>query len=380
MRRLLFVSNGHGEAAVAARLARDVRGLAGTPLTIDHLPLVGEGVANDALEDVGPRRAMPSGGLVAMGNVRALYADFRAGLATLVARQAFFLRNEGVRYDATIAVGDAYALALTLLAGRAPIYVGTAKSVYVAPYGPGERLLLRKAKRVFVRDEPTAAELRRRGVRAEAPGNVIVDLLGDAQGPPPDGEWLALLPGSREPAYADAVRLARVVHALAQRRPGFGALLSIAPALDAERFARLLSDDGWSVSAHGGALFGASRNGTRLLAWRGASGAMLRGSRLALGQAGTANEQAAAFGLPIVVLEPSGRDALNGWYRMRQRRLLGEALLIVPADGDEAAARIDALLADPDRMAAMAAAGRRRMGAPGGSRAIAGAILEAVSS
>src|SRR5271166_402435 len=371
MRRLLFVSNGHGEAAVAARLAQDVRGLAGTPLTIDHLPLVGEGVANDALEDVGPRRAMPSGGLVAMGNVRALYADFRAGLATLVARQAFFLRNEGVRYDATIAVGDAYALALTLLAGRAPIYVGTAKSVYVAPYGPGERLLLRKAKRVFVRDEPTAAELRRRGVRAEAPGNVIVDLLGDAQGPPPDGEWLALLPGSREPAYADAVRLARVVHALAQRRPGFGALLSIAPALDAERFARLLSDDGWSVSAHGGALFGASRNGTRLLAWRGASGAMLRGSRLALGQAGTANEQAAAFGLPIVVLEPSGRDALNGWYRMRQRRLLGEALLIVPADGDEAAARIDALLADPDRMAAMAAAGRRRMGARGGSRAIA---------
>jgi hypothetical protein len=56
---------------------------------------------------------------------------------------------------------------------------------------------------------------------------------------------------------------------------------------------------------------------------------------------------------------------------MRQGRLLGEALAIVPGTVAGAAAAIADLLGDEARRARMGAVGRERMGPPGGARAIA---------
>jgi uncharacterized protein (TIGR03492 family) len=384
--RVLFVANGHGETAIAARIAREVDRLADGPAGLDLLALVGTGAGAGPLALVGPRRAMPSGGLVAMGNVRAFSRDLRAGFTNLLAGQLSFLRTAGARYDVVVAVGDAYALALALLARKPTVFVGTAKSVHVAPYGPFERVLLRRAVRAFVRDEPTAAALRGLGVDAESPGNVIADLiLGDDAGGL-SGHWIGVLPGSREPAYADGVRLARVVRALGRQRPGPAALLSVAPALDAARFERELVVDGWErceAPFPAGGAFAVRAGAARLVAWTGTLGALLRASILVLGQAGTANEQAAAFGIPVVALAESHSQANPGgtsprdWYRMRQQRLLGDALLLVPSAPDLAAPAVAELLDDPVRLARMGAAGRERMGPPGGVAAVARAILDA---
>ena len=350
---VLFVTNGHGEAAIAARIAQEARGLAG--LHTEHFGLVGERLGGPGFADVGPQRAMPSGGLVAMGNVRAFARDLGAGFAGLFARQLGFLRAARGRYAAVVAVGDTYACALARLA-RAPLaFVGTAKSVYVAPYGAGERLVLRSARRVFVRDAATADDLRAYGLRAEAPGNVIVDLLAtDAR-----IDWrapvrLALLPGSRERAYADALRIADVVAELRARGTGLDAVLSVAPNLDPRRFAPALERGG-------------------LRAWTGPLGALLHGATLAIGQSGTANEAAAAEAVPVVALHlaDAPRDA---WYRKRQMGLLGDALLVVPGEPARAADAVAELLADDVRRARMGDVGRSRMGGPGGARAIAQAV------
>ena len=350
---ILFVTNGHGEAAIAARIAQETRALG--DLRTEHFGLVGERLGGGDFPDVGPQRAMPSGGLVAMGNVRAFARDLGAGFVGLFVRQVRFLRGARGRYAAVVAVGDAYACALARLAGPPLAFVGTAKSVYVAPYGPGERRILRGARRIFVRDAATAAALQRRGVAAEAPGNVIVDLLASNA----RVDWnaplrLALLPGSRERAYADALRLAQVVARLRARGLAPDAVLSIAPNLEPARFAPALER-------------GALR------AWTGPLGALLHDATLVLGQSGTANEAAAAEGLPVVALELDGvpRDA---WYRKRQMGLLGAALQIVPGDPDRAADAVAALLGDPARRERMGAVGRERMGPPGGARAIAQAV------
>jgi hypothetical protein len=348
------VSNGHGEASIAARIAQETRALAN--VRTEHFALVGERLGGDDFPDVGPQRAMPSGGLVAMGNVRAFVRDLGAGFFALFARQIGFLRaaRRERRYDAIVAVGDAYACALARIPRAPLVYVGTAKSVYVAPYGPGERRILRGARRVFVRDAATASDLRRHGLAAEAPGNVIVDLLAT----PLRVDWraplrLALLPGSRERAYADAQRIAAVVAALRARGAQPDAVLSVAPNLDERRFAPALERG--------------------LRPWTGPLGALLHGATLVIGQSGTANEAAAAEGLPVVALEldDAPRDA---WYRKRQVGLLGEALLIVPGDPERAADAVAALLADDVRRARMGAVGRDRMGGPGGARAIAQAV------
>jgi tetraacyldisaccharide 4'-kinase len=349
---VLFVTNGHGEAAIAAKIAEEARAL-GVART-EHFALVGERLGGADFADVGPQRAMPSGGLVAMGNVRAFARDLGAGFAGLLVRQLRFLRAVRGRYAAVVAVGDAYACALALLARTPLVYVGTAKSVYVAPYGPGERRIVRAARRIFVRDAATAADLRAHGVEAEAPGNVIVDLIATGE----RIDWraplrLALLPGSRERAYADAMRIAAVVAALRERAP-LDAVLSIAPNLEPERFAPALELGG-------------------LRPWTGPLGALLHGATLVIGQSGTANEAAAAEGLPVVALEldDAPRDA---WYRKRQVGLLGDALQIVPGEPRAAAGAIAALLADDVRRAQMGAVGRERMGGPGGARAIAQAL------
>jgi hypothetical protein len=361
MSAVLFVTNGHGEAAIAARIAADVR--AASSLRTEHLGLVGERMGGGDFPDVGPQRAMPSGGLVAMGNVRAFARDLRAGFLRLAAAQVTYLRGARGRYAAVVAVGDTYACALARLAGPRLLFVGTAKSVYVARYGPGERRVLRGARRVFVRDAATAADLAAHGLRAEAPGNVIVDLLTDpAPGPPWSAATrVALLPGSRERAYGDAEQLVAVVHALRARGIELAAAGSLAPTLDAARLAPIFAAGD-------------------VLPWPGPLGPLVRDATLVIGQSGTANEAAAAHGVPVVALDLAGAGPSGGWYRSRQAGLLGDALLVVPPEPARAAAAIADLLTDPARRAAMSAAGRQRMGGPGGAAAIAQAVIAAAAA
>lgn len=376
MKRLLFVTNGHGEIAVAARLAREVQSR--RPVACDHLALVGDFAYPSTLREVGPRRRMPSGGVIAMGNVRNILRDVRAGLLSHTLAQLRFLRETRGAYDAAVAVGDVFSLAMALQArATATVFVGTAKSVYVAPYGRFEERIVRKADRAFVRDAATARRLRLHGIDAVA-ANAIVDLYAE------DAEEvdvafdpaLAVFPGSRDPAYDDACTIARVVAEIAQAFPNAGALLSIAPGIDPQRLAERLSGDGWNVVRREDrrAPFSLRRGNRELLrAWSGSPSAILRRACVALGQAGTANEAAAALGIPVVAFARTG-ERRTPWYRMRQIGLLDGAMMVTHAEPRRAASDVAALLRDPARMRRMAHIGRERMGPAGAAARIAAEI------
>ena len=372
---VLFVTNGHGEVAIAARIARELSGV-----TCDHLALVGDFAHPSVMRDVGPRKAMPSGGLVAMGNVRNIARDVAAGLVAHTIAQLRFTRSVRGQYETAVAVGDVFALIVAFTAkARSTIFVGTAKSVHHAPYGPVEERIIAKARKVFVRDFATAARLRDRGVLAD-PANVIVDLYSDEERGRFGASFdttVAVFPGSRDTAYADAIDLTRIVREAAKAHAGLGGALSIAPGLDVARFADGFARDGWRVTDRGDArtpfsLYDGEREVVR--AWRGDPGAILAGASVALGQAGTANEAAAAGGIPVVAYERSGAPS-NAWYRARQAGLLGDALTIVSGDAMQAAQELLALLDDAQRRERMGRIGRERMGPPGGAKLIAGSIL-----
>jgi uncharacterized protein (TIGR03492 family) len=383
--RVLFVTNGHGEASIAERLSLELRSIV-AEASVDHLALVGS-ATYDAMNEVGPRRAMPSGGLIAMGNTRNLARDVGAGLLALTWSQARFLRRARGRYDVVVAVGDVYALAMTLLAGSPTVFVGSAKSVDVAPYGAFEERMLARAAFCFVRDDATAQALRRHGVRAEV-ANAIVDLFAATE----DGAvepaiagftpLLALFPGSRLSAYGDAEFLLEVTRELAATRPGLGALLSIARGLDPERFAADAGAAGWEVRATSDARipFVLSRNGREIVrGWRGALGPILAHAVLVLGQAGTANEAAAAASVPVVAFERD-RDRKARWYRERQRGLLGDALAVLLGELPEAVAGVSAILDDPVRRKRMGEIGSARMGKTGAARRIAERVASVLSA
>ncbi|HEY1429628.1 MAG TPA: hypothetical protein VGF18_08645, partial [Candidatus Tumulicola sp.] len=230
--------------------------------------------------------------------------------------------------------------------------------------------------------EATAERLRAHGVAAVA-ANAIVDLF--ARAPQIDARaavdgfepLLVLLPGSRESAYADARRLVEIAARLQANVPNLGAVLSVAPGMDARRFADVLRSDGWTIQSGSERVpFSASRGGRVLVrAWSGPLAAPLRVATLALGQAGTANEEAAAAGVPVVALERRA-GTRSSWYRHRQRRLLGDALVVLPDDPELARAGIEELLRDPERRERMGQVGKHRMGPAGGARAIAQRIVE----
>jgi uncharacterized protein (TIGR03492 family) len=160
---------------------------------------------------------------------------------------------------------------------------------------------------------------------------------------------------------------------LAATRPALGAVLSIAPGLDADRFAREAAREGWNVRATGDESipFALSHDTREIVrGWRGPLGPLLRRVVLVLGQAGTANEAAAAGGVPVVAFEPES-DRKAHWYRQRQQGLLGGALAVFPRQRDEAVAAVSALLDDPARRQRMGEIGRARMGEPGAARRIA---------
>ncbi len=382
--RVLFVTNGNGEAAIAERIALAVHRL-DPQIALDHFALVGE-MRSSLMHDVGPRRAMPSGGLIAMGNVGRIAQDIAAGLLALTFRQYRFLRSVRGTYRCAVAVGDVYALLLTLATGAPVIFVGTAKSVNVAPYGRVEERVLHRARARFVRDEATATSLRAHGLPVEA-ANVIADLVDGAgdvlaeravEGFAPA---LALFPGSRESAYDDAGFLLDVVKAIAPAQPALGAVLSIAGGLEVQRFASVASAHGWDVQTTGNEaipLVLSIEGRPRVRAWRGALGPLLARVTLVLGQAGTANEAAAAAGVPVVAFERD-RDRKSAWYRRRQRGLLGEALAVFPGDLDSAADGTRTILADSARRERMRAVGRSRMGEPGAAHRIAERIAQFAS-
>jgi len=383
---ILLVSNGFGETAVAGYIARAIRASA-PQARVEHLPLVGTAAPGGWPPAVGPQQDMPSGGLVAYWNLRNLLGDIGAGLARLTVRQYRFLAQQR-RRDVLIAVGDIYCLALSLLAARRPtIFVATAKSDLVAPHSAFECAIARRAVAVYARDERTAASLRAAGVRATYAGNIMMDGL-EVSGVDlhlrAGALVVAVLPGSRAGAPAAAAaqldRLRVLATLLEARGRPVQALVSVAASVDAHDLRRAIESHGFGLSDEGSApgVIASGRHGNLdVTIVRGAFGDMLAAADLALGQAGTANEQAAGVGKPVIAAAEPGEAPENmQWYRMRQKRLLGDALLVLPGEPHAFATELVRLIDDAPRMRAMSDVGRERMGGSGGAQAVAARALQ----
>lgn len=383
MPTLTLLSNGHGEDAVGALLARTLLRERPT-LNLQAFPLVGRGSVYEetGIPVLGPRRALPSGGLL-MHSPQLLWQDVRAGFLPMTLQQLRDLRR--LRTDVLVGVGDVYALLLASVPrARARYQVQTLVS---ARHGGGtfqlnryfmervsypERALMRwLLTHVYVRDEATAAWLRTKGLtHVSALGNPMLDALRGRALPQHAHHTpcAALLPGTRRYA-ADALTL--MLSALAQS-PTVTGLVAWAGGTLPPPPAPWTRCDAPPGSA-AGLVATFKHKQQRAYVYEGRFADVLHSAQLVLGTSGTANEQAAALGRPVVSFPVP--PLYTRAFLENQKRLLGAALSLSEPHSAAIARTLSGLLDDAESLTGAAEEGVARMGKPGGAEAIVRDIL-----
>lgn len=431
--KLLCLSNGHGEDAIAVRILKQLQQQSSPP-EIVALPLVGDGLAYQNLETVsiiGPVKRMPSGGFIYMDGQQ-LWGDLQHGLLKLTWEQIKVIRAwatpRNQEQKVILAVGDIVPLLFAWLSGANYAFVGTAKSEYYlrdeagllprqswferleswsgSVYLPWERALMgdKRCQAVFPRDSITAATLQKFSIPAFDLGNPMMDDLADlaADNSPAlfydrDAELtetqrplvVVLLPGSRSPEAYDnwEMIIAGVADLLAfyADRP-VGVLAAIAPGLDLPPLQRILQSYGWTAqtmppptSATWADIQDANalhfrQNNTSLILTQQSFVHCLQKADVAIAMAGTATEQFVGLGKPAIAIPGSGPQ-FTAAFAEAQSRLLGSSLILVKRPSQVGAA-VEQLFRDPDRLDLIAKNGRRRMGNPGAAHRIAECLME----
>jgi uncharacterized protein (TIGR03492 family) len=405
--RLLVLSNGHGEDLIALRVIEALARLE-PELSVSVLALVGEGAAFSGapadlqLEQLGPSRRLPSGGF-SNQSLKGLGQDLAAGLARTTWQQLQVVRRWGATGQPILAVGDILPLTMAWLGGGPYGFIGTPKSDYTwrsppppgwgttpladayhrlkgSEWDPWEWALMahRRCRCVAVRDGLTARGLRAHHIRAEAPGNPMMD--GFAAKPPPAcldrGRRVMLLPGSRVPeAMGNLQRLLASLpdSAACARLGGLTVLVPIGRDLhDSPALASLLCEQGFQPMPpplNTGAEGTWCRGPLQLWLGPGCFAAWAPWAEVGMATAGTATEQLVGLGVPVLSLPGAGPQFTVGFAR-RQSRLLGGAVQPCRTP-EQLGAWLLALLQDSRARDALGQKGRERMGPAGGGDGLA---------
>lgn len=382
---LIVVSNGHGEDMIGTALAQALAALGVSPVA---LPLVGRGKAyeNADIELAGPRQDMPSGGFV-FDRPSALRKDLRAGFLQMTLKQYAGLHRLSRRSVATLVVGDWYGLSVGSFLGSRPLFQmqplvslrtwqGVGAPVKGSPYGPWERHLMGRALRVFPRDEESAVWLRQNGVEhAICLGNPMLDAIyGDTPLDLPT-PYLLLLPGSRADAYESLPVMLETCRYLTSTglTPVIAwAGLPLGPLHLPNWRLEQVGDKGVTHCLK-------HADGTSAFLTQGSFRPALLGAKLALSTSGTAAEQAAGYGVPLVGFATSGPQFTHP-FALGQKRLLREAFTLTKAQAEAVAGAVKGLLSCSETYHCAQQAGKAAMGSPGASGRIARAIARWVSS
>ena len=368
---VLFVSNGHGEDAIAAAILDELAPDEARRSRIVAWPQVGTGqrYTDRGIVTLGPQQDLPSEGFgtVSLGN---FFKDLRAGFVGSYLRQARYARSLRGQAQLLVAIGDIVPLMAGGLSRMRTLFYSAPKSAHYGGYDghtPIERVFMKRCDAIWTRDPLTADRLTRTGVRAQYLGNPMMDGLEGKSDPrlrPQDRTVAVLLAGSRADAVTNTATLLALLGAA--KTPCHG-LIAAHDGFESENLQRELPY-GWSVENES---FVHSGGATAILL-KGRFRDALNAADVAVGMAGTANEQAVGLGIPLIALPGAGNQGAA--FQRMKARYFGSSAINVENDPRVGAEAFDALASDPDRRARMAEAGRKLMGPPGGSAAIAKAI------
>lgn len=370
--RILLVSNGHAEDLTAATIGAQLRQLK-PEIALKALPLVGMGKAYDQndIENLGIKKLTPSGGFAKEG-FRYLLRDIMAGLLGSLLQQVMILRQEAKRTDLVLVMGDVFLVALCgLFTGKPVIFIDGPNSVRIKEYFAIERWILRKfCQKIIVQDKETADYLETKGLPGLYLGTWVMDYVkvtGENFGLAKDKTVIGILPGTRQEAYANLGLILEVFDHMYQSDSKLTSL--IASTLERKK----IKIKGWELS--GNTL--RSKTGATALIVEGKFGDVCARSKLIIGLAGIANEQAVGLGTPVVCFPGRGpQTTLRRWQEIHN--ITGDSMAILCGNAEELAQKTLAILKDPQRLKKMEQIGRESKKDRGAIGRIAGLISEQI--
>ncbi|MCR6669837.1 hypothetical protein [Devosia ginsengisoli] len=367
--RFLFISNGHGEDAIAAAIVAKMP----KTVVVEAYPMIGAGNAYAGIcPVVGPRATLASEG---WRNVKgSLRRDIITGGLGTVPPALNFLRRINGKYDRVVVVGDMVGVLACYFTGhRGLYYLDVYKTGSARLYSAAERWTIKQAcKTVFCRADNLARSLEHIGVDARSAGNVMMDAIPhgdyDAQARRQRPLAVTLLPGSRAlTSESFALQVAALRALPAELRPDM--FLAVAGSISVDELARKAGLKRTTMLSVESADLGELSDGdiTIHMARGGAMGNLLAVSDLVLSQAGTATVQALGLGKPaITFVNPRDRRSRFNDEQM----LFGDARTVVAAEAPAVGAALRKLLDDDEERRRLANIGRQRIGGPGAMAAI----------
>ncbi|MDF5711615.1 MAG: lipid-A-disaccharide synthase-related protein [Nostoc sp. S4] len=394
-KRILFISNGHGEDNHTSHVIQTLRQLCPS-IEMAAMPIVGEGKAYRSLDIpiIGPTQTMPSGGFFYMKRLY-LLKDFQSGLIGLTWRQLQAVLQYAPNCDLIMATGDFVSQTFAYLTKRPFVsFISCLSALYEGRLRINPLLWhdlnSSRCLAVFTRDSYTAFDLQRQGIaKAQFGGIPALDRLvpaGKDLHLKPDGKAIALLPGSRMPEAARnfCLQLQLVVEIAKLMPSGFQFRAALVPNL-MEQLDEIAKSQGWQLNQ--GILIysppGSSPEESPLVEVRCYSDAfsdILYYSDLVIGMAGLAVDLAVAIGKPIIQIPGEGPQ-FTYQFAEAQTRLLGISAQTIgtgPATPEilkQAARRVVETLQDADYLAKCQQNGPERFGPSGASERIARFVL-----
>ena len=390
-RKVLFISNGHGEDLNAVQIVKALRQQQ-PQLEIGAMPIVGQGNAyrNLNIDIIGPTESLPSGGFIYNDRFK-LLDDIRSGLFTLLWRQIRATRKYGRDCDAIFAIGDVVVLLGAYLTGKPYMAFIVSSSAYYENRMQFPRLtdwLLKsdRCRQIFTRDRYTAKMLNQQGydkaIFVGFPAMDALEITGKDLQLSPDLPLVALLPGSRLPeAGTNLQLLLDLAIATTPLFPnGIQFCAAVTPNLCLPDptgmipLQQVAEQQGWEYHPTGYLTHPQHQIALRCI--YDAFSDILHQCDLVVGMAGTAIEQAVGLGKPIIQI-PGAGPQFTYTFAEAQMRLLGSSIQTIgtkPATADtisQAAQAIYRTLEDREYLAQCRQNGLERIGGAGGGDAMA---------
>ncbi|MDD5528735.1 MAG: lipid-A-disaccharide synthase-related protein [bacterium] len=380
MPNVLFLSNCYGEDRSAAIIASALKKIR-PDTNIIGVPLIsgGEEYEKRNIPVLLKTKVPPSGGFTTRSLAGIL--DVLTGFYIPI-RYCLALKKLRPKTDSVMITGDVFLLILGWLGTRKPIFfLAPAKSDYQNPHYKVELWIMKslihkkQIKQIFTHDEYTANNLRKNNIPATFVGNPMVDELKREHKfkPEKNSITIGILPGSRTEAYKNFIKILKIVELLEQKNlPKLSFVTALPNTIKLNTLTALSQNNGWKLSTDDISVL--TKKDTKVFLYYNAFVDIIEQADIIIGLAGTANEQAAYFGKPIVAFKGTGPQTSN--VRMNnQQNLLGGCLKVVKNFPDGVVNEILFLLQHPDEIKRRSKIGKFRMGPSGGAERIAERIF-----